>query len=1027
MRQVLKVTVLLSIPVMMMAQSQKGTMSALLFYNGKPLISNTILIDATKKITTDIDGYAHIRLKHGKHEVEIAGKDKKGINLGYIKRFVEVQSEKDTQIIVDFSLKQPRIMVDKPIRSKQNDENQTKSKVFGILQGKVLSSQNAKPIQGVRVFVKGTSFETRTGANGRFSIKIPANIDVSIAVVHSSFSAQTINGIHVKKDGKAYKSIKLTPASLELEEFVVLAPKIEGSVTEIIDKERNNDVVGNVLGSEQFSKSGDSNAASALKRVSGITIVGGKYVYVRGLGDRYSTVMFNGLHLPSPEPTKRVVPLDIFPTAVIKSMTIQKAYTGDIPGTFGGGTVLIESKDIPKKPFAKLSLGISGNSATGENVIYNKDNKKPLPSSVIKASKGGTNFDDRQDHKLTNDVLTYRSLNHDSEALPIGTNIGLALGDSYEIIDDLRLGASATMFYKNSADSTQKEYQKHIYDLNTKRVFTDSKTTANQTSLKSQKGLMLNVGLNYQKKHNIKYSYFLVDNIKDTSTNAYIHYLADTEDRDKTYYEYVEKKISTHQLSGESNILFGKTEDAYLDNLKVNWAVEHAEASRDEPGTVEINYLHQTAGVKWAQKNWYYYFMLNDKVNNYRADFTLPFKHNGNDNYTKAGVFIYSKTRDFDSRRFKMGDQSGSITGIDLTQPTDTIYANADKGNILFEPAYQDSDSYSASQDVKAFYLSQLYSVTHNLDVIASARFESSTQQLTDAKTGKAYDPLETTDILPGLGFTYRFADDKMQLRSSMARTLTRPDFREFSPNRYKDPITENIVFGNPDLKSTAITHADLKYEWYPSADELFSFAIFGKSFDNPIEKVVRKNDAQGNEMEQSYTNAKSAISFGIELDMRKRFGFLGDRWENLLFTTNYAWINSNITIDRDSYPYFTKRLTTTDRAMQGQSPYVVNFSLGYDNPDTGDSALFLYNEIGESIDSLGTDGNADIYQKPFRKLDFVTKWQIYNRKNNKFKYYVGFKVQNILDSTMEYTQGDKITSSYKPGRTFSLKFDMKY
>ncbi len=1007
---------------------KKGTLSVIVFSDGKPLYNNEVEIDGKHKLRTDYDGFAHIRLPVGGHQVQIIGKNRAGINLGFIKKNAKVIEGKDTQIIATFSESGERANVDTPVKSLENNNSKKiKSSGFGTLVGRIVSSQGSKPIEGARIFVRGTSIDTRTDASGRFSAKIPSGTEVSISVVHSAYSAQTINGITVDKDQSVSKTIKLTPASMELEEFVVLAPKIEGSVSDVIMTEKKNDVVGNVLGSEQFTKSGDSSAASALKRVSGITIVGGKYVYVRGLGDRYSTVMFNGLHLPSPEPTKRVVPLDIFPTSVIKSMTIQKAFTGDIPGTFGGGTVLIESKDIPKKPFAKLSFGLSGNSSTGENVMYNKDNEKALPSSVIKASEGGTNFDDRNDHKLTNDVLTYRSLNHDSQSLPIGTSIGFALGDTYDVTDDLRAGASATMFYKSSADSTQKEYQKHIYDLNARRVFTDSKTTADQTSLRSQKGLMFNMGLNYRKHHSLKYSYFLIDDIKDTSTLAKIHYLADTEDRDKTYYEYVEKKVSTHQLSGESNILFAKKEDGYLDNLKINWAVEHAEASRDEPGTVESNYLHQTAGLRWVQKTWYYYFILNDKVDNYRADFTLPFKHKGNDNYTKAGVFIYNKTRDFDSRRFKIGDKSGSITGIDLTKPMDNIYANADKGDVLFEPAYQDSDSYNAKQDVHAFYLSQLYSITHNLDLIASARYENSSQQLTDAKTGKPYDPLETTDILPGLGLTYRFDDDRMQLRTSAARTLTRPDFREFSPNRYKDPITENIVFGNPDLKSTAITHLDLKYEWYPSADELFSVALFGKNFENPIEKVVRKNDAQGNEMEQSYTNAKSATSFGVELDLRKRFGFLGERWENLLFTTNYAWISSNITIDRDAFPYFTKRLTTTDRAMQGQSPYVVNFSLGYDNPDTGDSALLLYNEIGESIDSLGTDGNKDIYLQPFSKLDFVTKWHVYGNEDSLLNYYVSFKASNLLDSTMEFTQGDLTTQTFKPGRSFSLKFDIKY
>ncbi|MDQ7068227.1 MAG: TonB-dependent receptor plug domain-containing protein [Sulfurimonas sp.] len=188
-------------------------------------------------------------------------------------------------------------------------------------------------------------------------MKLPIG-EQMITIIHQDFSAQTIKVTVVSKE-LVSKLVELSPAAMELEEFVVLAPHVEGSVAASVAQERNSDSVGNVLGSEQFSKSGDSTVASALKRVSGITIVGGKFVYVRGLGDRYSTVMLNGLHIPSPEPTKRVVPLDLFPTSVVESITIQKSYTADIPASFGGGTVLIKTKEIPKdEGYIKLGLEI---------------------------------------------------------------------------------------------------------------------------------------------------------------------------------------------------------------------------------------------------------------------------------------------------------------------------------------------------------------------------------------------------------------------------------------------------------------------------------------------------------------------------------------------------------------------------------------------------------------------------------------------------------------------------------------------
>jgi len=240
--------------------------------------------------------------------------------------------------------------------------------------------------------------------------------------------------------------------------------------------------------------------------------------------------------------------------------------------------------------------------------------------------------------------------------------------------------------------------------------------------------------------------------------------------------------------------------------------------------------------------------------------------------------------------------------------------------------------------------------------------------------------------------------------------------------------FTENIVFGNPDLKATYISHLDLKYEWYLSADEIFSVALFSKEFTNPIEKVIKLDDSQGNIFLETYINAESASSYGVEVDYRKKFGFISDSLENLLFATNVSLIQSNIKLANDPSNEYTSRLTNSDRPMQGQSPYVANFTLGYDNSDSGNSALFLFNQIGERIVSLGTDHNEDIYQEAFAKLDFVTKWNISEKeKGDIFGYSMRLKVENLLDSTQEFKQGDLITGSTKPGRYYSLKLDIKY
>lgn len=1020
---------------------ETGELSFYLIKEGRPLANQEVVIfkkasQQTASITgymskqaefkTDSDGFVYTVLPVGSFQIQVIAKES-GKPQAFVKKNFIIKKGQESQIIV--SLKEDNTVAfedDEAPKAAASDTNASEAvqKERGTLLLSLTSSENKKAIAAARVFVKGQTIDAKTDDKGFVELTLPAGEQV-ISVIHSDFSSQTLKVTVVPKES-VNKFVEMSPASMELEEFVVLAPHVEGSVASVIAEERNSDAVGNVLGSEQFSKSGDSSAAAALKRVSGITIVGGKYVYVRGLGDRYSTVMLNKMHLPSPEPTKRVVPLDIFPTSVIKSIAIQKSYTADIPGSFGGGTVLIRSMDIPEdEGFVAASMSLYSNNSTGKEAVTNSDNSVPLPASVISASD---NFRYIGGEPYTTAVRNNRSLNHQYTTLSPGTKFELSTGKSFDVTDNLKLGASATAFYKNTAESDDYLYNKYIYNINTQAVQFDSEVDAEVTTLNTQMGGMLNLGAQYYENNKIKYTFFTTNEYKDQTTLSHTDFSGATEDKDKTYYEYTEKSLTLHQLSGENEMRFSNSTDGYFDNLKIDWGVEQAEATRYEPGTVEYTYLYQDAGRNWDQKTWYYYFDLKDTVENYRADFTLPFEFNNNDNYTQMGVFIYNKRRDFDGRRFKLSDKDSSATGIDLTQDMDEIYDDPQGTGLYFESAYRPDDSYIATQDVTAFYIKQLLSVTQDIDLLVSLRQEASTQQLTNVKTGTPYAPLVTDDLFPGLGLTYRL-NDEMQIRAAYSNTVSRPDFREFSPNRYLDPITENIVFGNPDLKATYITNYDLKYEWYFQSDEVISVALFDKEFVDPIETVVKVNAADGNTLEQTYRNAQSASSYGIEIDYRKRFGFLGSSFENLLFATNIALIKSKVKLDNDPNDPFVRDLTTKDRAMQGQSPYVVNLQLGYDDKEKGDSALFLFNQIGERIVILGTDKNEDQYQQPFAKLDFVTGWKLnnYYLKDSDFSYSVKFKASNLLDSEQKVTQGDLTTLSTKPGREFSLSLKIAY
>ena len=1014
--------VLLTLTLSLFA-SDFGSISLVVLKDGIPLKNQSLsIVDTSKqtaaiKATTDEDGYFFVKVKEGNYQIRLLARDK-GKAQAFVRKNVAVKAGEDSQVVVALKKNNALAFIDAeaPESGKVASKKTKKAKQKGTVLLTLESSEDNKKVKGATIFVKGTNIEATSDAKGFVSLELPEG-NQTISIIHQDFSAQTLK-VKVVANETVSKSVSLSPAAMELEEFVVLAPHIEGSVAASISEQKNSDAVGNVLGSEQFSKSGDSTVASALKRVSGITIVGGKYVYVRGLGDRYSTVMLNDLHVPSPEPTKRVVPLDIFPTSIVQSITIQKSYTADLPASFGGGTVLIKSKDIPKDNdgYASLGLEFLANSATGGKGITNPDNSVAIPADVLAQGNNvsGTTY--------TKEVVNSRTLNSTQKTINPGGKIELSAGKSYQVTDNLSIGASGTFYYKNTADNDIANTAKYNYNGTYHLALMDSQSTSNITTFTTDSGMMLNLGANYYDDNKIKYTYFNTEKTTDRTYITHNNFVGAQEDETKTYYEYIKKKLTIHQLSGSNDLKFSNSKDGYFDNLIVDWAYENASAKRDEPGSVEYRYKDDaTHGLVWDQKqNVYHYFILNDKVTNYRADFTLPYKYNGNNNYTKFGYFFYDKHRDFDGRKYTILQGSPNIT-----DDMDTIYSTY-VDTLEFAAAFNPNDSYRATQTVTAYYLKQLYSITHDLDFVASLRHETSSQQLTDAT--QTYDPLKTSDFFPSLGLTYRFDEDAMQLRFSYAQSISRPDFREFSQSIYTDPITDNTIYGYPDLKATYINHLDLKYEWYMSEDEVTSVAVFAKEFKNPIEKVQKLYVGQGSSYEISYRNAQSAANYGIEFDLRKRFGFIANGLDKVLFGTNIAYIQSNVVLKNDPNDSFVSTLTSKDRAMQGQSPYVANFTFGYDNPDSGDSALFLFNQIGERIVSLGTDGNQDIYEQPFAKLDFVLKYKISpKRDGDMFGYSMRFKAENLLDSEKKFTQGNNTVGSTLPGTYYSLKFNIKY
>jgi len=1016
------------------------------FKNGIAQKDITVSVGETEK-STDEFGLANFSLPADEYEVGYY-KNEKLFALTEINLLEDQQSQVFLTLTQEGGEEGEKVELDLPLAAYRQDFEQKDIKQQtgpkGFLKLKLIDSKNENAVAKAKLFFKGYSVEAESDENGLATVELSEG-KYDISVIHPKYIMKVLKDIEVKPETTQTQQARLVKSDIMLEEFVVTAPSVEGSLASSLAELKDSDVLADAISSEQFSKSGDSSASGALKRVTGITVVDGKFVYIRGLGERYSTILLNDLHIPSPEPTKRVVPLDIFPTGVIQEMNIQKTHSSNLPGTFAGGTVLITTKDIPKEDnYIKGGISLSMNNSTGKSVAYNADNASALPSSIIKHSNNfgvlteevklgstvlaeGLSPEDKD--ALNKAMMSYRSYGLTQRKLQPGKSVSVSMGQAFKTSGGLKYGIAGSIYYKTDEDSVSIRKDEYQYNPETKDNLHTQTSAFDITKLKQKYGGLASLGVDNQKGHTAKYTLLALNESRDTTNSGQKNKLIEDTYHERVFLQYAEKELVAHQFNGqhEFGLSSNETKDKYFDNVIINWGAEYAQAGRLEPGTFEYEYKEENDEmVLDAKKLFYLYSKLDDEVINFRLDIALPFKFNQRKNHTKIGFFDYRKSRDLDNRRFKIKYDNT----LDTSSVDDALSeSNVENDTIDVLDSYKPDDFYTAKQNVLAFYVNQLISPVEKLDVSFGLRQENSVQELQVGQQEDVY-KLETNDLLPSMGATWRF-NDEQQLRFGYSNTISRPDFREFSPNRYKDPLTGDIIFGYEKLKYTTINNFDVKYEWYPSFDESISIALFRKNFTDPIETVRTISDV---DIETSYRNAESATSTGIELGFRKNLKGLWKNLEHYYVAGNYTYIDSQINLNKDApenqNDQFIPFLTTEKRAMQGQSPYVVNVQFGYDNFYTRRSAVLLYNVYGERISALGINGNPDVYEQPFHKLDFVVKWGIndtYDEQEKKIGYTLTFKASNLLDSAITMKQGEKTSLQYSPGRTFSLNFSMKY
>lgn len=858
-----------------------------------------------------------------------------------------------------------------------------------------------------------------------------------------------------------------------IDEVVTTGNRLQGTAAAVIEERKNQAFVADILGAEQISRTGDSDAASALRRVTGLTLVDGKYIYVRGLGERYSSARLNGASIPSPDLTRNVIPLDIFPTNVIESLSVQKAFSPDMPAAFGGGSVDIRTKSLPSEFVAEFQLGIEGNSNNSSGFTYDK-NDSGLPDtleSAIVHYRGDfsvRNIIER--HNLTDneeqtafqqafasnqDLLKSlpRNMRLKDESLSPNYSFQGGIGNSF---DEQWLGGTlgflASVAYDNkwnytdqtnavvsanktddcaSSLETSEDVSNPCYDS-----LTDSKVTTENERLNG----LFTLGYRLD-THEVSYSKIYIEDNEDESEIAVNQnptqsntIAVDDQAARSHQFTFEERELEIDQFKGQHTFL-----DWW--GIGADWQYTESEVHTDIPLDVTYNFadeyadnVYQGSGINGGNGIVNYQFVeMRDFMKSWGGNFNLPISKGKFDIELKTGWDYSDRARYYTTSSFFINN---SGAGVDVDQGSENIaglsaYLNDDfiDNNEVWisfnEPEAPEADDYMAAQKVQASYgaFDVIYDNTWRFS--GGLRYESF-QQVTLESSSLIFnrEDIETfyseeriqdrtindDDIYPALSLTY-LGGDGYQLRFGYGETVVRPDLREVVPVGYFDPLTDIRTTGSLSLISSQLKNYDARYELYSDNGDNLAISLFYKDITNPIESVLAVGDSS---YTASFTNGESAELYGIETEWLYGLNWLA---EGFFTSGNLTLSDSEVSIDAAD----SGNLTNTVKRMNGHSEYVVNLQLNYDSANGEHSGSLVYNVFGERILASGIGGRGDAFEQPFHSLDLVYTWY------PNFNTNVKFKVKNLLGENQEVLQDNVVVRSREVGSTFGVSYSYEF
>ncbi|MCS3799306.1 TonB-dependent receptor domain-containing protein [Niastella sp. OAS944] len=865
----------------------------------------------------------------------------------------------------------------------------------GKITGVIRNDKN-ELMPGVTINVEQTDKGTTTSINGDYIVSLPAGTyNVKFSFV--GYQPRRITDVVVKENETTDLSTVLTAASKQMQAVVVTSGARKESTRSLLMAQKNSAGMTNGISAEQIRATADNNTGQVLKRVSGITVQGDKFVTIRGVSDRYNNVLINGASLPSTEPNRRNFSFDIVPSALVDNVVVNKTATPDLPGEFTGGMVQINTTDVPFKDFLNIGIGTGFNTAsTGQDFISRKRDKKAALGIVDEDRKwfGDGRIFDQQTYikyykagdtaalrnigsKIPNRWQTYRY-----HYTPM-QNYQLSGGLSKLFKNDNSIGAVGALTYRNEM----------LYEEGEARSLQNYDYWSKRYRYNTTIGALLNLAYK-SKKHKLAFKNLYNNRYSNQFDDRYGFQISNDGFENRNGETTLTNRMIQSRVEGDHSLFNAK--------LRLDWYGDYITLKREQPdGRYEVaedtDSASHTYTYDFGERNLFrgglYASTLDEKRTNGGANLSVPFTIAKAKQTFKMGYAYSKREADYDATGLRILASNVAFENAKQGLPYYEIVTPkaVASGDLIYVPTYIRSEStgdrYDGEQTLRSAYGMLDLKIMQHLRLVGGFRYENNKVKMsTETYNADGFPVFSDSvynekDWLPSVNLIYSVTD-KLNLRAAFSKTLARPDFVERSPYVYYDFVEQIQVTGQQALQVTRIKNYDFRIEYYPTGNEILSASVFYKYFDKPVERFYILG-SPNNSVE--YWNLESATAKGVEVEVRKSLSFISPASSWL----QHLYFSANATILEGGIKHVVKKSPTTNkdtfyvengnRPIQGLSPYIVNMGLNYQASEWGFNVA--YNRFGRRIVNGGTNPRIIQYENSRDVVDVQLSTKIMKQK----------------------------------------------